>query len=397
MVTNGWFYMRMLSEDIQDLEGNLQDALALAEKTNDTVFYYLNTTWAEYNIICGDPAKALDHWIKSWESCQRYDKGRVGYYLVRLLVALDRHKEAEDYARQALSLTVDAPRWLHRHSILAFALAVVGHDPATALKTLNLLEAEISSCAERVWVAVPLLKQLAVHLLGQEPFVLESDVQNYLNTMGYNEHLEYLGSRKWVDAMLHPSRSTAHRLKIFVLGQSTVELDGVLLDLSPKQLEIIVLLAKHPEGLSGEALLLELYGETGGYGNLKALISRLRRTLPIESQPYRLSLDHTTDFQEFQHFLRQGKLEEAIRLYAGPLLEHSQAPGIETLRNHLEQHLRAAAESTDDPQLLFQLAERLGEDLEVWEKTLGSTSRTDPRHPYVLSRVMHLRKELGVI
>ena len=89
-------------------------------------------------------------------------------------------------------------------------------------------------------------------------------------------------------------------------------------------------------------------------------------------------------------------LEEALALYQGPLLPWSQAPGVEELRLELEEALRQAVLAQGDTENLFLLAERLGEDLEVWEALLERLPSQDPRLPIVRARVARLRREYGV-
>ncbi len=89
-------------------------------------------------------------------------------------------------------------------------------------------------------------------------------------------------------------------------------------------------------------------------------------------------------------------LEQALALYQGPLLPWSQAPGVEALRLELEETLRRAVLASGDQEALFLLAERLGEDLEVWEALLEGLSPEDPRYPIARARVERLRREYGV-
>ncbi|MGO4750686.1 hypothetical protein AB4212_19040, partial [Streptomyces sp. 2MCAF27] len=69
--------------------------------------------------------------------------------------------------------------------------------------------------------------------------------------------------------------------------------EGRRLRLGPRHSEIMVLLAAHPEGLSGDRLALELYGEQADRRSpvtLRAELSRLRRLVGplLGSRPYRL-------------------------------------------------------------------------------------------------------------
>ena len=187
------------------------------------------------------------------------------------------------------------------------------------------------------------------------------------------------------------------QLIIRTLGRTEVRLRGEVLDLSPRQMEIVVLLALHPQGLSGEQLLLELYGDEGSYGNLKALISRLRRTVPIQSQPYKLQLGYRADFLELFESIRQGRLDQVLELYSGRLLEQSHAPGIEGLRDELERQLKSLVENAADPEWMLKLAERFEDDLEVWEHLALHIPRQSQHYAFVLAKVKRLREDWGVV
>ncbi len=69
---------------------------------------------------------------------------------------------------------------------------------------------------------------------------------------------------------------------------------------------------------------------------------------------------------------------------------------MEALRLELEEALRRAALASKDPDALFLLAERLGEDLEAWEALLELLPLEDPRLPIAQARVARLRGEWGL-
>lgn len=170
--------------------------------------------------------------------------------------------------------------------------------------------------------------------------------------------------------------------------------------LRPRGLELLVLLLAHPEGLPGERLARLLYGEGfregGGETPLSALrveVHRLREAgLEVAARPYRLLTPLRADFLELREALREGNLPKALRLYRGPLLPRSQAPGIEELRLELEGALREGVFRSGDPGLLYGLAQRLGDDLLVWEACLEAMPSKDPRRPAVRAWVERLRR-----
>ena len=134
-----------------------------------------------------------------------------------------------------------------------------------------------------------------------------------------------------------------------------------------------MLLARHPEGLTGDELLCALYeDESVTPVTLRAELARLRRVLgpgllclaalPAggrRSSPMWLSSSGGW---------RAGAVTAAATAYAGPLLPGSQAPAVVRLRHRLADGLRTALIARRDPDLLADWAHApWGEDdLDVW-------------------------------
>lgn len=118
--------------------------------------------------------------------------------------------------------------------------------------------------------------------------------------------------------------------------------------------------------------------------------------LEVQARPYRLITPLEADFLELREDLERGNLHRALELYRGPLLPESQAPGIEALRCELEEALRSRVLRARDPGLLYALAQRLEDDLELWEAALETLPPHDSRYPATLAQVRRLRaKYLG--
>ncbi|MGO4430761.1 transcriptional regulator, partial [Streptomyces sp. MCAF7] len=108
------------------------------------------------------------------------------------------------------------------------------------------------------------------------------------------DHLAAPHSLALVQAAEAP-RAAGPRVLLTALGRDEALLlaEGRRLRLGPRHSEIMVLLAAHPEGLSGDRLALELYGEQADRRSpvtLRAELSRLRRLVGplLGSRPYRL-------------------------------------------------------------------------------------------------------------
>ncbi|MEU6772602.1 GAF domain-containing protein [Streptomyces sp. NPDC046759] len=197
-------------------------------------------------------------------------------------------------------------------------------------------------------------------------------------------------------ALLAPP-STPDTPLLGALGRDEAELvlDGNRIRLSRRHSEILVLLARHPEGLSGDELLCALYAdESVTPVTLRAELARLRRLLGpglLASRPYRLTAAVESDVTVVERRLRAGAVTAAAKTYAGPLLPGSQAPAIVRLRERLTGELRTALVAHHDPDLLADWAHApWGEDdLEVW-RALAAVRPTAP----VRARLASLEAEL---
>jgi hypothetical protein len=140
-------------------------------------------------------------------------------------------------------------------------------------------------------------------------------------------------------------RPPRRALYVGVLGDGAPEvvLDGRRLSLSARHIELLVVLALAPGGLSAGELGRALYPSAVKAVTVRAEIARLRRTVGdlVLAQPYRLAAKVRGDFLEVERLLRRGVIADAAALYAGPLLPASDAPAIVAARARLEAALMA--------------------------------------------------------
>ncbi len=127
--------------------------------------------------------------------------------------------------------------------------------------------------------------------------------------------------------------------------------------LTGRHADILVLLSRHPEGLSADHLAVLLDDKDLDVVTVRAEMSRLRKVIGVEyleSRPYRLPAPITTDVGEVFAALDAGDVDTAMGRYQGPLLPQSASPAIARLRTQLSATLRAAvvAESARRPGLL---------------------------------------------
>jgi len=150
---------------------------------------------------------------------------------------------------------------------------------------------------------------------------------------------------KVVEQLISDAPVTSDSLRVRALGTPSVVMCGVPVRLSPRQLEIVVILAT-AGACSLDELHDRLYGERQVSKNTtKAEISNLRRLFgseTISSRPYRIEVPVDLDVVHLHEAVARGDLETATRLYTGTLLPLTESAEIISLRHNIEVVLRNA-------------------------------------------------------
>jgi hypothetical protein len=171
--------------------------------------------------------------------------------------------------------------------------------------------------------------------------------------------------------------------------------------LSPRHSEIMVILASCPGGLTGDELAYMLYPADVTSCTPRAELVRLRALLGdrlFTSRPYRLTCEVKSDWTAVSAQLAAGNLTEALRLYRGPLLPHSEAPGVTELRADLDRGLRAALLTTGQPECLVSWTRtRWGaSDLAIWRRLCAALPPESPLRPIAAATAAKLDAEFGL-
>lgn len=122
--------------------------------------------------------------------------------------------------------------------------------------------------------------------------------------------------------------------------------------LTGRHADILVLLSRHPEGLSADHLAMLLDDKDLDVVTVRAEVSRLRKVVGpdvFESRPYRLLTPVDTDIAQVYDALAAGDVSAALDCYSGPLLPQSISPAIARLRTELTMTLRGAVLASGDP------------------------------------------------
>jgi hypothetical protein len=179
-----------------------------------------------------------------------------------------------------------------------------------------------------------------------------------------------------------------------------VSAGGHTFRLSPRHSEILVILAGCPQGLSGDELALLLYPDDVTSSTPRAELVRLRALLGedlLASRPYRLTCEVKSDWAAVAAQLVAGDIAEAVRLYRGPLLPHSQAPGVVEQREDLQRWLRGAILADGPADLLVSWTRtRWGaDDLQMWQRQCAVLPASSPLRSLARAAVTKLDAQFG--
>lgn len=361
----------------------------------------------ECDILDGDLARlggrledALDAYERAYRKVLRRRPGRAAKVKARGLLAAGRDLEAEAVIRVAQDVRERvAPA--ERAQIDAAALMVDASLERLDVHALERLTAH-PDVQNHAYLRIELVMlHVAVLQRAKQTTAMQAVID------AYREDLAPLGLTAWtllappfadtaaLHAACHSREAAPPQLR--VLGGRRLIRNGRSEALSVRQAELLTILAQHPEGLSGPRLLDLMYGENGRMTTLKALVSRTRSLIGIESQPYALSEVVEADFDDVLNDLDASRVRQATERYVAPLLPESDAPAVNRIRETLEARLRHAVLSDGDATALVTLAQTFDDDLELWEAAEVRVSQDHPSYPVVQSEVRRVRADWGVV
>lgn len=157
--------------------------------------------------------------------------------------------------------------------------------------------------------------------------------------------------------VVRPEPADAARLSVLGAERPSWRADSGTATLTGRHADILVLLSRHPEGLSADHLAMLLDDKDLDVVTVRAEMSRLRRVIGtqfIASRPYRLLVPIASDMGDVFDALRVGDVQAALSAYTGALLPQSVSPAVGRLRTELSASLRGAVLAAGDLELLRQ-------------------------------------------
>ncbi len=397
LILNNLAVARILSGDLVGLKRSLEEALTLVEGHLPGLATMFRSTVAQLELAEGRPEVALQAVATSYNASPRRHRARFGYQYVRVLLELGRTSEARQLAADVSEVSRGgAP---HEQSLAALARGMVGAVTGDGKAAWDLTEAMIDPLLN----AEQRLPAALYYLLASDGAAhnVPSDLAQVLGTL-HPVALHVLSGPAAAFEGVWPTLTVTtpvSTLDLAFLGRTACRYQGVPVTLAPRLAEVTLALALHPQGISRDELndfLTPEGREPYSSGGIRGMMTRLRGILPVSDAPYRITVPYQADVLTLRNLLAGGKVREATALLRGPLLPLSEAPGVVEQRWALEEQLRQAALLNGDPEVLYDLAERLGDDLEFWEATADALGAGDPRLALARARVRRLEEAYGL-
>ncbi|WIX75459.1 hypothetical protein QRX50_28550 [Amycolatopsis carbonis] len=190
---------------------------------------------------------------------------------------------------------------------------------------------------------------------------------------------------------LPPAPATTSVLALSVLGHPRATVNGRSLHLSPRQFEILTILALRPDGTDLKQLHAALYGDHPVAAvTLRAELSKLRHCLGadvVRSHPYHLAGEVRCDLAEQLHHVADGRLGAALELQRGDLLPASEAPFLRAMRDQAQVALRTAVLTTGTVREALRYLDSFPDDLQVLESACARSTATASEHALCLGKL----------
>jgi len=197
-----------------------------------------------------------------------------------------------------------------------------------------------------------------------------------------------------------PAGPPAPTLRVLGSQGGTLVVDGSPHRLSRRHAEILLLLAEHPAGLTGDELAVLLSESELSAVTVRAEVSRLRRAVgPLlsESRPYRLTRAVRTDVDAVRDALALGDVPQAVASYTGPVLPRSASPGVRRVRDAVSDEVRAAVLASRDPRVVVRWAasDEGVDDFDAWRALAACSPAGSATHLRACAQLRRLEAELG--
>ncbi|ALH96190.1 hypothetical protein [Acinetobacter equi] len=211
------------------------------------------------------------------------------------------------------------------------------------------MEHYLEAVQDWVCYAAPIIDPFSKQLVG---------VVDLSTTWKSHNSLGVLAAERCASILQH-SLMDSYREYLYIrtLNTPQISLNGHIVDLTPRQIEIICILTLSPQGMNLENLHHALYGDRPiSMGTLKAEMSQLKDIFGqfLTSRPYKFKIDIDADFLQIEKALDAGYIETALKLYRGVFLVKTESPFLCAWRDCLESRLSEAIFNSNNSDILLK-------------------------------------------
>lgn len=237
----------------------------------------------------------------------------------------------------------------------------------------------MSSIHDWVCYAAPIVDPYSKHVLGVIDLSTTWNKHNSLGLLAAERCASIIQN-----ALLEYQRQ---QLYIRAFGVPQILFNGKALLLTPRQIEILTILALCPQGLNLDSLHQALYGERKvSMGTLKAEMSQLRDLLGgmLGSRPYKILAHVEADFLQAEQALDAAYIDTALKLCSGVMLAKTESPFLCAWRDCMESRLSEAIFKANETDVLLKHVARYPEAIDAVERLIELTGTEHPVHQLLM-------------
>ncbi len=390
----GATFASLLIGDLEEASRYVSDLMPDVRRIGVPTYESVISTLGDWHFLNGDIGEASFYYERNLTRGPFSQYASASLDVVKARIAEENYTGALQQAQIAHSISRTSSPLEKALGSLALGMALSFFDDSESQVHLREAQSALSQTSyaifesqAHIWCARSKFEQGELEA-ARSSLEAASMFTSEMGTLGWSLLLANYGK---INELIALQTSGCADVELEFLGKSVVRVHHKKENPSMRQCEILALLSDRNSGITGEQLQLQLFGDAGTIATTKATVSRLRKIVPISSAPYKIKGTVQADFVDLLEYLHHGQLHQALRLYDGPLLPGSDAPGIIELRRYIAECLRSAIMSSNDVDLLIQLATILEDDLEVWESAKAALSVDDRRRPLVNARIRRIK------
>lgn len=395
-IINDWAYARILCGEMTGLEIVLTTNESALKLAYPDLAYLFRSTLADFLVATSQPNKALIYCTYNFKNAPTYSFADATLSMTRALIEIGDYKEALNISGQTFEIKDKNIRVYQPSILLAYGMALSLVEVAKANRYLT----EAEQYYKNYHYSAHRLAQVTLYLAfiefkqgnTQKARSILCNPNNHVIGLAESGLRLLSGPENEFRPVWNLLKGESVPLELRLLGESEVWYEGEKIKLHPQQLEILAVLASRKKPVTLEELLSDLYGDGGNKQTLKSVLSRLRQVVPVISQhPYQLTVKYQADFLELLEHVKQGQLQDAMKLYKGQLLKGSDAPYIRDKDLEISEALQQLALAKGEAETLLQLSEYFPDDLRLWERAEQTLQKSDPRAFLLRTRLHQVR------